>query len=157
MSLPRRPRGCACGQSTSNSVFNASSSAVIQEKSVQVAEALVRIVDDHLGDRNAMQDLEASLTRLARAWTVPLRDFVDHFELVRDMLAEAPRLPSVLLEAWNTAGAAACTGDFGVASACAGRRRLACLRRRGARRRPLPAPDPGSSRRPQRPWRQPPR
>lgn len=38
------------------------------------------------------------------AWSVPQREFADHFALVKHMLSEAPQLPHGVVEAWDQAG-----------------------------------------------------
>ena len=79
--------------------------AVIQESSTQVADALVRLIDNHLDGVAGPPDLEAALTGLAHAWAAVSRtEFAEHFAVVRQLRAEATRMPPVLLKTWNEAG-----------------------------------------------------
>ncbi|WP_344295226.1 TetR/AcrR family transcriptional regulator [Streptomyces synnematoformans] len=79
--------------------------AVIEESSVQVAGALVRLIDDHLDPVAGAAGLEPALVALARAWAaVPRTEFAAHFAVVRQLQAEATHLPPALLEVWNDAG-----------------------------------------------------
>ncbi|MFW6693144.1 TetR/AcrR family transcriptional regulator [Streptomyces sp. MAR4 CNX-425] len=79
--------------------------AVIEESSVQVAGALVRLIDDHLDPVEGAADLEPALTALAHAWAaVPRAGFAEHFAVVRQLKAEAASMPPALVQAWNDAG-----------------------------------------------------
>ncbi|MFE5580144.1 TetR/AcrR family transcriptional regulator [Kitasatospora sp. NPDC056531] len=75
--------------------------SVLLDSAASVAAALTVIAEDHLVE---IDDLEADLTALGRAWLAPLATFPKHFAIVRHISAEVDRLPAGVLEMWQTAG-----------------------------------------------------
>ena len=75
--------------------------SVIQQSATQVATAQIGLLDRYL-DR--IDDLEADLVALGRAWTKPMAEFSDHFALVRQINAEVGHFPQAGLDAWQATG-----------------------------------------------------
>lgn len=74
---------------------------VIQRSATRVAEAQIGIIDRHLGK---IIDLEADLIEFGRAWVAPVPDHADHFDLVRQINAEAGHIPQAAIDAWQETG-----------------------------------------------------
>ncbi|NYV75844.1 TetR/AcrR family transcriptional regulator [Streptomyces sp. UH6] len=74
---------------------------VLLEGSRRVVEAQVDAIDRRL---HKVTDLEADLVAFARAWLEPKSAHPEHFAVVRQMQAEAGRLPSEFLETWRANG-----------------------------------------------------
>jgi AcrR family transcriptional regulator len=75
--------------------------AVIQDSATQVADAQIAVIDRHL---TKITDLEADLTEFARAWATPMRQYIDHFAMVRQINAEAGHIPQAALDTWQETG-----------------------------------------------------
>jgi AcrR family transcriptional regulator len=78
--------------------------ALIQDSSTQVVEALRDLIDRHLGAVTDAAELPDALVALGRGWSQPQAEFADHFAIVRHLSTEAASLPPEVLTAWNTAG-----------------------------------------------------
>ncbi|MDH6224834.1 MULTISPECIES: TetR/AcrR family transcriptional regulator [Streptomyces] len=74
---------------------------VLLEGSRRVVQAQVDAIDRRL---HKVTDLEADLAAFARAWQEPKSLHPEHFAVVRQMQAEAGRLPSGFLETWRANG-----------------------------------------------------
>lgn len=75
---------------------------VMRESATQVADRLTQLIDQHLG--TAGDDLEAALLGLARDWIAAQVQFAGHFAMVRQIAAEAGRVPTSVLDSWHEAG-----------------------------------------------------
>jgi AcrR family transcriptional regulator len=75
--------------------------AVMHENAGRVAEAQIAIIDRHLGK---VTDLETDLIAFGRDLAAPLTDHADHFELVRQVNAEAAHIPDEAINGWQEAG-----------------------------------------------------
>lgn len=75
--------------------------AVIQDSATRVADAQVAIIDRYL---RKVTDLEADLIDFGRAWTASSADDPDHFNLVRQIKAEAGHIPRDAIDAWQEIG-----------------------------------------------------
>jgi AcrR family transcriptional regulator len=75
--------------------------AVIKDSATQVADAQIAVIDRHL---TKITDLEADLTEFARAWATPMRQYIDHFAMVRKINAEAGHIPQAALDTWQETG-----------------------------------------------------
>lgn len=78
---------------------------VIEQSAAHVAEAQIKIVDEHLGDLDGQaQELEALLVAFATAWTQPIKRYAQHRALVEQIRAEVGHIPQSALNAWQAAG-----------------------------------------------------
>ncbi|MGW0550423.1 TetR/AcrR family transcriptional regulator [Streptomyces altiplanensis] len=75
--------------------------SVLQESTHAVAAHQEELIDQHL---TGPADLRTELMVLGRALAAPQSGFEGHFALVRVIFAEAPRLPSEVIESWRTEG-----------------------------------------------------
>lgn len=75
--------------------------SVILEGSALVAATHMRIAERHL---RKILDLEEDLIAFGLEWASSPTAFADHFLLVRTIAAEASRIPSDVLDAWQNAG-----------------------------------------------------
>ena len=75
--------------------------SVILEGSALVAATHMRIAERHL---RKILDLEEDLVAFGVEWASSPTAFADHFALVRTIQAEASRIPSDALEAWQNTG-----------------------------------------------------
>jgi AcrR family transcriptional regulator len=74
---------------------------VLLEGCERVVRAQIDAIDRRL---HKVTDLEADLTAFAHAWQEPKSLPSEHFAVVRQMQAEAARLPTEFLEIWRAAG-----------------------------------------------------
>ncbi|MGW0603772.1 TetR/AcrR family transcriptional regulator [Streptomyces sp. NPDC002640] len=74
---------------------------VLLEGCERVVRAQIDAIDRRL---HKVTDLEADLTAFALAWLEPKSRHPEHFAVVRQMHAEAGRLPAEFLETWRAAG-----------------------------------------------------
>lgn len=74
---------------------------IMEESSHVVADANNATMERHLA---RITDPEADLIAFSQEWMRPVEAHSSHFGLVRVIVAEAGRLPSEVLEAWQTAG-----------------------------------------------------
>ena len=75
---------------------------VIQESSRRVADAMIDVVDRHLGK---VVDLEADLVELGQGWLgVLTSDLAPHFALIRQINAEIEHIPPAALKVWRDIG-----------------------------------------------------
>ena len=74
---------------------------VIQESTARVAEAQIEIIERYL---RKVTDLEDDLIEFGQALATPMRDYADHFALVRQIDADAGHIPRAALDAWRQAG-----------------------------------------------------
>ena len=77
---------------------------VIQDSAARVADAQIALIDRHLSDLGAVNDLETALVRFGRAWVAPMPDYADHFHLVRQVNADAGHIPPTAIDAWQRTG-----------------------------------------------------
>ncbi len=82
---------------------------VLLESAASIGAALTLVAQTHLAETT---DLEADLVALGRGWLSPLALFPEHFSIVRHLQAEAARLPSGILEMWQTAGPRQAQGEL---------------------------------------------
>ncbi|NGO72877.1 TetR family transcriptional regulator [Streptomyces boncukensis] len=74
---------------------------VLQESARKVAEEQVAIIGRHLGE---LTEAEGGLIAFGRAWAGSATAHPDHFAVVRQISAEACRVPHAALSAWREAG-----------------------------------------------------
>jgi AcrR family transcriptional regulator len=77
---------------------------VIQDSAARVADAQIALIDRHLGDPIDATNLEAALVRFGQTWIAPMPDYADHFQLVRQINADAGHIPPAAIDAWQRTG-----------------------------------------------------
>lgn len=74
---------------------------VVGDSAEALADAEVALIDQHLGEG---ADPQAELTAFARAWLSPDQAQSDHIALVRQLAAEADRIPPEVVTVWRESG-----------------------------------------------------
>jgi AcrR family transcriptional regulator len=75
--------------------------SVVAESTAGVADHQIRLIDRHLGD---VTDLESALVGLGLDLAAPMTAYAQHFALIRQIDADAGRIPPAVLDTWREAG-----------------------------------------------------
>lgn len=83
--------------------------SIVADSSARVRDVLIERTSEHL---DAPDDLEASLVAVAHAWVATMREFPEHFALIRLLSSESNHFPPQVREQWQATGPEAARAEL---------------------------------------------